>query len=89
MYDRTGLSTKCTLINIYLFRPSDPNSDLLLRPYMKGILNFFNKSNLQDMMVNGASMLFYSSELFSNLACRVVALDEILAARLNFDPFVR
>ena len=33
MYDRTGLSTKCTLIKIDLFRPSDPNSDLF-RPFV-------------------------------------------------------
>ena len=33
MYDRTGLSTKCTLIKIDLFRHSDPNSDLF-RPFV-------------------------------------------------------
>ena len=36
MYDRTGLSTKCTLIKIDLFRPSDPNSDLF-RPFVEAL----------------------------------------------------
>ena len=36
MYDRTGLSTKCTLINIDLFRPSDRNSDLF-RPFVEAL----------------------------------------------------
>ena len=37
MYDRTGLSTKCTLIKIDLFRPSDPNSDLF-RPFVEALV---------------------------------------------------
>ena len=48
MYDRTGLSTKCTLINIDLFRPSDPNSDLF-RPFVEALhpshLNHPNQLN--------------------------------------------
>ena len=37
MYDRTSLSTKCTLIKIDLFRPSDPNSDLY-RPFVEALV---------------------------------------------------
>ena len=37
MYDHTGLSTKCTLIKIDFFRPSDPNFDFF-RPFVEALI---------------------------------------------------
>ena len=47
MYDRTGLSTKCTLIKIDLFRPSDPNSDLF-RPFVEALIEAGNPENFRS-----------------------------------------
>ena len=50
MYDRTGLSTKCTLIKTDLFRPSDPNSDLF-RPFVQALIVTKTKAQKTTVML--------------------------------------